>query len=318
MNPALLFSLALLLLPSAGDNERVQFSAGKAAFAVQVAGEVVSYRVMALAVLPEEKLHLEIVAPAPDQSYLLLTPQGEEHSVTSTSWRWTAPAEAGLHELKVVLSGTSDEISLQVFVILPLEEVKNESLNGYRIGSYPTKPFRGLQAYNPPRGFIEVTRENENTQISPHFRLKQFVCKQRGSFPRYVVLRPRLLLKLEMLLQHVNAAGLHANTFNVLSGYRTPTYNAAIGNVMYSRHMWGDGADIFIDEAPRDGMMDDLNRDGQIDYLDAAVLYDLIEDLRGKSFYAPMIGGLGRYGKTAEHGPFVHIDVRGYLASWGT
>ena len=59
-------------------------------------------------------------------------------------------------------------------------------------------------------------------------------------------------------------------------------------------------------------------RDGEVNLLDAAVLYDLVEGLRGESSYKQFIGGLGLYGTTAEHGPFIHIDVRGYRARWGT
>jgi uncharacterized protein YcbK (DUF882 family) len=102
-----------------------------------------------------------------------------------------------------------------------------------------------------------------------------------------------------------------------MSGYRTPYYNKAIGNVRYSRHVWGGAADVFVDHDPKDDLMDDLNGDGHIDYRDAAVLYDIIDDLYGRPFYARFLGGLGRYKKTASHGPFVHVDVRGFRARWG-
>ena len=102
-----------------------------------------------------------------------------------------------------------------------------------------------------------------------------------------------------------------------MSGYRTPYYNKAIGNVKYSRHIYGGAADIFIDENPKDNMMDDLNRDAKIDYKDAAVLYEIIDKLYGKPFYQGLVGGLARYEKTDCHGPFVHIDVRGRRARWG-
>jgi uncharacterized protein YcbK (DUF882 family) len=102
-----------------------------------------------------------------------------------------------------------------------------------------------------------------------------------------------------------------------MSGYRTPYYNKLIGNVKYSRHLWGGAADIFIDEHPEDGMMDDLNGDGRIDCHDAAVLYDIIDQMYGKPWYERFLGGLGRYEKTNSHGPFVHVDVRGFRARWG-
>ncbi|MBU1650670.1 hypothetical protein KKA00_00500, partial [bacterium] len=96
-----------------------------------------------------------------------------------------------------------------------------------------------------------------------------------------------------------------------------PYYNKAIGNVKYSRHVWGGAADIFIDENPVDGMMDDINGDGSHTYKDAEILYNIIDDLYGKAWYKPFQGGLGWYRKTNSHGPFVHVDVRGFRARWG-
>jgi len=164
---------------------------------------------------------------------------------------------------------------------------------------------------------VEVTKENEETLIAPHFKLKQFLCKQEGDYPKYLVLQERLLVKLELILERVNRKGYYCETFAIMSGYRTPYYNEVIGNVKYSRHLWGGAADIFIDENPKDGMMDDINRDGKMDYRDAAILYDITDELYGKSWYRPFVGGLAQYKKTYSHGPFVHVDVRGFRARWG-
>jgi len=65
----------------------------------------------------------------------------------------------------------------------------------------------------------------------------------------------------EHLLQRVREIGYASESFHVMSSFRTPSSNRAIGNVAYSRHVWGDAAHIFID-ADEDGVMDDLNRDG--------------------------------------------------------
>jgi len=101
--------------------------------------------------------------------------------------------------------------------------------------------------------------------VSPHFKLGQFLCKQPGGFPKYLVLDEILVLKLELILEELNRRGHAADTLHIMSGYRTPYYNKAIGNVDYRRHLWGKAADIFIDAAPADDMMDDLNRDGAVD-----------------------------------------------------
>ena len=88
------------------------------------------------------------------------------------------------------------------------------------------------------------------------------------------------------------------------------------GNVKYSRHVYGGAADFFIDENSKDDMMDDLNRDGKIYFKDAAIIYETIDELYGKKFYARLTGNLARYKKTSYHGPFVHVDVRGFRARW--
>ena len=235
----------------------------------------------------------------------------------NNKYKWHAPDAHGLYELGIRNIQETDSIKLNVFVMIPFKQLTGDYLNGYRIGKYPEIPLRHLAIYKKPKGFIEVTRDNYETLVSPHFKLNQFLCKQQGDFPKYIVLKERLILKLELILEKMNEAGYPCETFNILSGYRTPYYNKLIGNVKYSRHVWGGAADIFIDENPKDDMMDDLDKNGKINYHDAAIIYDIIDTMHGKHFYVPFIGGLGRYRKTSNHGPFVHVDVRGFRARWG-
>jgi hypothetical protein len=208
-----------------------------------------------------------------------------------------------------------DSVTLQAFVVVPYDRLRGELLNGYRIGRYPEQPPRGLAGNGPPAGFVEVTRENEDVLVSPHFRLKQFLCKQPAGSRKYVVLNERLPLALEYALERVNAAGYRVTTFHILSGYRTPAYNRSLGNVRYSEHQWGAAADIFIDE-DGDGRMDDLNGDGRSDIRDAEVLYRLLDSAAARPEARGLIGGLGKYPSTAAHGPFVHVDVRDGKARW--
>lgn len=200
--------------------------------------------------------------------------------------------------------------------MVPFSQIEDECLKDFRIGRYPSKPLKGLSIYEPPGGFIEITEENQETLIAPHFRIRQFLCKQECGCPKYLVLRERLLLKLERILEEFNRRGYCCQTLHIMSGYRTPYYNKLIGNVAYSRHLWGGAVDFFIDEDPRDEMMDDLNGDGRINFKDATILSDIIEDISQKPWYSRFPGGLGWYRKTASHGPFVHVDVRGHRARW--
>ena len=166
-------------------------------------------------------------------------------------------------------------------------------------------------------GYIEVTRENEDTLVSPHFSLKQFVCEQGGTYPKYLRLEETLLLKLEHIVDRLKERGQAGDTIRILSGYRTPAYNRSLGNVRDSRHTMGDAADIYVDASPVDGRMDDLNGNGTSDIGDAFVLRDLVEELERKPPEGYRIGGVGTYAANAAHGPFAHVDARGTPARWG-
>ena len=102
-----------------------------------------------------------------------------------------------------------------------------------------------------------------------------------------------------------------------MSGFRTPQYNAGGGNTggraSLSRHMYGDASDIFIDN-DGDGQMDDLNHDGRITIDDSRVISAAVD--RVEAAHPELIGGAGVYTAAPGHGPFIHIDTRGYRARW--
>lgn len=232
-----------------------------------------------------------------------------------SAWLWEAPAEPGRAELLFEQGG--ERMVLNVFVLTPFVNGRDESLAGYRIGRYATTLFRGLNSYAAPRGFIDLAHGPADLRVSPHFTLGQFICKQQpGHDPTFLLLRPAMLLKLETLLEAANARGWPGETFFVMSGFRTPYYNRSIGNVTTSsRHLYGGAADIWLD-ADGDGQMDDLNRDGVINKGDARELARLAERLAEAGGPNWPRGGIGIYGANAAHGPFVHIDARGYRARW--
>ncbi len=293
-----------------------EFDPERASFSVKFKEEVSSYRVTSIFVLPGQKLTLETLAQKPGKTFRLVYENGRLANQRPGRWEWIAPDLPGLYFLQIIEEETTELVRLNIFVLVPFSRLKEEHLEGYRIGTYPAIPLNMSSRYKTPQGFVRVTRENEETLLSPHFKLKQFICKQPSSYPKFLILKERLLLKLELILEKVNESGFMAHTFNILSGYRTPYYNHAIGNVRFSRHIFGGAADIFIDEDPADEMMDDLNGDNRIDNKDAVVLYQLIDKMYGKPWYSLFIGGLGHYKRTSVHGPFVHVDTRGYRARW--
>ena len=283
-----------------------------AGFDLRVAGEHVPFNVMAAFVLPGESL--PIVVSSLDLGYVAEAEAGALALVGPNQWEWRAPLASGVHRVRVFRDG-GESVTLNVFVMVPYDRMKNGHVGHYSIGRYPKPSTNRGAAYDRPRGFVEVTAANDTTRVAPHFRLKQFLCKSGAAYPKYVVLQPSLLVKLERLLETAHDHGVVASTFQLMSAYRTPTYNRRIGNTTsFSRHHYGDAADIFVDERPADGRMDDLNGDGSQTLADAVVLREWAEQLDQQP--EAQTGGLSAYGATDTHGPFVHVDVRGNPARW--
>lgn len=283
----------------------------QAPLSIRTNGEAFALPLMSAFVLPGEALPIEILTPPVGAGYTVTAKDGALEKRTGTRWRWRAPELPGVYEIEVGDPEREQKTEIKAFVLVPFANVRNGRLNGYRIGRYPASEN---PAHAPPRGFIEVTPENDETRVTPHFRLRQFLCKQESDYPKYVVLDDRLLLKLEAILHAVNEAGHKCETLHVMSAYRTPFYNALIDNVKFSQHQWGTAADVFIDADAND-RMDELDGDERIDKDDARVLFDIVDGLDRRKD-ARFIGGLGAYGGTKAHGPFVHVDVRGRMARW--
>jgi hypothetical protein len=189
-------------------------------------------------------------------------------------------------------------------------------LNGYRLGYWPQEKGRlRSEAYRNPDGFIEVTPENEDTRVSEHFRLKDFVSHgQNGVWPKYVVLREPLLDKLELVIEDLTDHGVDAEGMRIRSGFRTPAHNQAVrgeGSARDSRHQFGDAADVFIDHTGS-GRMSDLNGDRKVNFADVKMILDAVERVEAR--YPELVGGTGLY--TGRSGQFAHIDVRGVRARW--
>ena len=293
-----------------------RFDTKTASFAVAFHGETSAYRDTAVVAMPGDAVIFD-AANGPPGDYTATTLSGTLVQQGQRQWKWTAPPRAGVYLITFEGPARHDAIAVHALVAVPAANVRNGMLNGYPIGAYPAAPLKGNPLYLPPRGFVEVTKANEDTKVSPHFTLKQFVCKEDTTkrYPKYVVLHERLPLKLEMVLERVNEIGITTETLHVMSAYRTPYYNHVIGDVKYSMHQWGSAADIYVDPQNADRMAD-LNRDGVVDTGDAKFLYDEIERLLAKPEHRALQGGMGFYPATAAHPPFVHVDVRGTAARW--
>ncbi len=222
----------------------------------------------------------------------------------------------GIHALSLT---APDSEPLVAVSLEPIGAIQGSKLDGYRVGRWPT---RGLAARDPryaqPQGFIRVTRENESTPVSKRFQLNDFLTHdQKDVWPKVLVLRVSLLDKLELVGDALQRRGLPGE-LHVMSGFRTPQYNAQGvgkkgGRASGSRHMYGDAADVIVD-GNRDGMMDDLNGDGKVTVRDARLLAAVVEGVEAE--HPELVGGLSAYRGTSNHGPFVHVDARGVRARW--
>jgi len=227
-----------------------------------------------------------------------------------------AVEQPGVHPVSdSVLSGSFSFITLR-----PFADKVGSKLGQYLLGFWPSERGRTKSAaYENPEGFIEVTEENQNTQVSEHFRLRDFLTHdQHDVWPKYLVLREDLIDKLELVIDDLQQHGIRVEHMSVLSGFRTPHYNRrggeTGGRAGLSRHMYGDAADVFVDN-DQDGRMDDLNHDRRIDWRDARVVQQAVE--RVEAAHPDLLGGVGVYRATRSHGPFAHVDVRGWRARWG-
>ena len=237
----------------------------------------------------------------------------------STS-RFIAPQKPGIWNLALKIGSAIKPLAdFSVITLRPATEKQSGRLGLYYIGNWPAaRKGRPGVSYDPPSGFIEVTPQNQNTQLSEHFKIRDFLPHdQQNVWPKYVVIDMKMIDKDELVLQDLEARGINPAGVRVLSGFRTPQYNAGGGDprgrAALSRHMYGDANDIFIDN-DGNGQMDDLNHDGRVNIADAKVIQDAVN--RVERAHPSLIGGCGIYSGTSAHGPFTHIDTRGYPARW--
>ncbi len=226
----------------------------------------------------------------------------------------SAPTRTGVYPVREA-SGTP---GFHFVTMRPFADKVSGRIGGYRIGAWSAEGSTAKRTGSLPSGFIEVTKDNQDTYVSEHFQLRHFLTKdQHDVWPKYLVLQESLLDKLELLIAELEAEDIVGYEMFVMSGFRTPQYNAqgvgAGGRASESRHQFGDAADVYL-RGSKD-WMPDLTGDGRVDIKDARRLARAAERVEQK--HPSLVGGIGVYPATSAHGPFVHIDVRGTAARWG-
>ncbi len=271
---------------------------------------------------PTRTVSAALVGPAPTAAYVTdATLEALANRARGTSGKLRART-ALPSEMDKALSAVNNFVQLS---LTPFSAKQRGRIGTYMLGSWPGErrgrvgpPKAPADRYANPRGFIQVTPENQSTQVSEHFQLQHFLTKnQPNVWPKYLVLELRLIDKLELVLADLSARGVDISGVTVMSGFRTPSYNEGGGNTAgragLSRHMYGDASDIFIDN-DHNGTMDDLNHDGRTDVRDARFIQESVD--RVEQDHPELIGGTGVYVACCGHGPFIHIDTRGYRARW--
>ena len=230
-----------------------------------------------------------------------------------------APQRIGVWKVAINMGNAVRSVSdFAIITQKPASEKRAGKIGLYFIGNWPNRGKTPKADYTPPSGFIEVTPENQNTLLSEHFRMRDFLPHDQANvWPKYLVISLKLIDKLELVLNELEKQGINPKGVRVMSGFRTPQYNASGGETSgragLSRHMYGDASDIFIDN-DGNGAMDDLNKDGRVDIGDARFILAAVN--RVEAAHPSLIGGCGVYKATSAHGPFTHIDTRGYPARW--
>ena len=97
-----------------------------------------------------------------------------------------------------------------------------------------------------PRSSIRLTASNRDAWVSDRYRLRDFQCKLDGK-NKFLFLRPEALLKLELMQDEMfQYVGKRFGRFTIMSGYRTPYYNALIGNEETAEAVRASGVDAVI------------------------------------------------------------------------
>lgn len=119
----------------------------------------------------------------------------------------------------------------------------------------------------------------DDLQLSDHFHANEFRCHHCGKLPDDGM-DPDLIELLESI------RGAAQKPITVMSGYRCPAHNKAVGGAKSSQHMLGTAADIKV----------------------KGLTPKKVAEIAGK--FLPNTGGIGIYPT------FTHVDVRRNKARW--
>jgi hypothetical protein len=118
-----------------------------------------------------------------------------------------------------------------------------------------------------------------NRQLSEHFKVKEFACRDGSD---KILISEELIALLEKIRTHFN------RPVTITSGYRTKLYNEICGGATKSQHLYGTAADIIVGGT------------------------DPLKVCRYAEMLMPRSGGIGWYIGSR----FTHVDTRSTKARW--
>lgn len=124
---------------------------------------------------------------------------------------------------------------------------------------------------------FSLSQHGEDLPLADNFTLGEFACNDGTDV---VLVHPSLVVLLQNIRDHFGAA------VHLTNGYRTPEHNSKVGGSVFSAHIYGMGADIYVDGVP------------------PSAVARYADDELGA-------GGVGRYDN------FTHVDVKGFGRRWG-
>lgn len=194
---------------------------------------------------------------------------------------------------------TIDEI-LGTFPIKKYSDLGDDYLNHSQANQ------KSYQRIYKNKIFYIIRKKDALRKIVGNTRIKDLVCKNHefhklsySSLEEIIwLIDKELLYKILELQDKLEEEGYNRDGFTVISAFRDPKHNKAVGGKSRSRHLYGDAADLNIGDINKDGLINKKDKDLILKICDSDIIANK--------------GGLGRYPNKST----IHIDVRGHRARW--
>lgn len=151
---------------------------------------------------------------------------------------------------------------------------------------YP-EPLDGDPQYTAPDAFLDLVALPEDLAVAPNFVLSELASASKGP---YAVIQSAAVWHLQEVRDELGP-------LIVTSGYRSPAYNASVGGVTWSRHIYGDGFDLYASQASLAELADSCERSDAAyvgvytDHIHCDWRYDPLDP----AFYSEPLGAVARH-----------------------